>query len=118
MKIAVIGSRGLTVADLGKYLPEGTTEIVSGGAKGIDTCAKEYALSHNIKLTEFLPEYEKFGRSAPLKRNLQIIEYADIVLAFWDGKSKGTKFVIDNCGKMGVKVKIFSKAGSKSEKLL
>lgn len=107
MKAAVIGSRGLTVTDLGKYLPEGTTEIVSGGAKGIDTCAKEYALANNIKLTEFLPEYEKFGRNAPLKRNLQIIDYADIVLAFWDGKSRGTKFVIDNCGKMGVEVKVF-----------
>ena len=51
MKAAVIGSRGLTVTDLGKYLPEGTTEIVSGGAKGIDTCAKEYVLANNIKLT-------------------------------------------------------------------
>ena len=57
MKVAVIGSRGLTVNDLGKYLPEDTTEIVSGGAKGIDTCARDYALSHDLKLTEFLPEY-------------------------------------------------------------
>lgn len=73
MKVAVIGSRGLTVNDLGKYLPEDTTEIVSGGAKGIDTCARNYALSHNIKLTEFLPDYKKFGRAAPLKRNLKII---------------------------------------------
>ena len=108
MKVAVIGSRGLTIDDLGKYLPEGTTEIVSGGAKGVDSCAKEYALAHNIKLTEFLPEYKKFGRAAPLKRNLQIIEYSDIVLAFWDGKSKGTKYVIDNCRKMGVEVKIYT----------
>ncbi|MCH5192827.1 MAG: DUF2493 domain-containing protein [Oscillospiraceae bacterium] len=107
MKVAVIGSRGLTVDDLGKYLPEDTTEIVSGGAKGIDTCAREYALAHNIKLTEFLPDYEKYKKGAPLKRNLQIIEYADIVLAFWDGKSRGTKYVIDNCKKMGVELKIF-----------
>ena len=48
MKVAVIGSRGLTVSDLGKYLPENTTEIVSGGAKGIDTCARNYALSNGI----------------------------------------------------------------------
>lgn len=89
MKVAVIGSRGLTVNDLGKYLPEDTTEIVSGGAKGIDTCARDYALSHDLKLTEFLPEYSKYGRGAPLKRNLQIIEYADVVIAFWDGKSRG-----------------------------
>ena len=108
MKVAVIGSRGLTIDDLGEYLPEGTTEIVSGGAKGIDSCAKDYALAHNIKLTEFLPEYKRFGRAAPLKRNLKIIEYSDIVLAFWDGKSKGTKYVIDNCRKMGVEVKIYT----------
>lgn len=60
----------MTVNDLGQYLPIEVSEIVSGGAKGIDTCAKEYALAHGIKLTEFLPEYEKYGRSAPLKRNL------------------------------------------------
>ena len=106
MKVAVIGSRGLTINDLGKYLPENTTEIVSGGARGIDTCARDYALSHDLKLTEFLPEYSRYGRGAPLKRNLQIIEYADVVIAFWDGKSKGTKYVIDNCKKLGVQVDV------------
>lgn len=107
MKVAVIGSRGLSVTYLGRYLPENTTEIVSGGAKGIDTSAREYALAHGIKLTEFLPEYTRFGRSAPLKRNITIIEYSDIVLAFWDGKSRGTKFVIDNCRKLGVEVRVY-----------
>lgn len=107
MKVAVIGSRGLSVTDLGRYLPENTTEIVSGGARGVDTSAREYALSHGIKLTEFLPEYTRFGRSAPLKRNITIIKYADIVLAFWDGKSRGTKFVIDNCRRLGVEVRIY-----------
>ena len=107
MKVAVIGSRGLSVTYLGRYLPENTTEIVSGGAKGVDTSAREYALAHGIKLTEFLPEYTRFGRSAPLKRNITIIEYSDIVLAFWDGKSRGTKFVIDNCRKLGVEVRVY-----------
>lgn len=106
MKVAVIGSRGLVVDDLGKYLPEDTTEIISGGAAGIDTCAHEYALSHGIKLTEYRPEYDKFGRSAPLKRNITIIENADIVLAFWDGKSRGTEFVIKKCREMNVEVKV------------
>lgn len=108
MKVAVIGSRGLYVNDLEKYLPEGTTEIVSGGAKGVDTSAKEYALSHGIKLTEFLPEYDKYGRGAPLKRNITIIEHADMVLAFWDGRSRGTKYVIDNCKKRNITVRIFT----------
>ena len=107
MRVAVIGSRGLTVSDLGRYLPENTTEIVSGGARGIDTCAREYAISHNIKLTEFKPDYNRYGGNAPLKRNITIIENSDIVLAFWDGTSHGTKYVIDNCKRMGVTVKIF-----------
>ena len=106
MKIAVIGSRNLIVKDLGRYLPENVTEIVSGGARGIDACAREYAKAHGIELTEFLPEYEKYGRSAPLKRNLQIIDYTDLVLAFWDGHSRGTKFVIDNCKKKNKKVTV------------
>ena len=95
MKVGVIGSRNLTVENL----PEGTTEIVSGGAKGIDTCAREYAKSNGLTLTEFLPDYHRYKKGAPLKRNLQIVEYADFVIAFWDGKSKGTKFVIDACKK-------------------
>ena len=106
MKIAVIGSRGLKVNDLGKYLPVGVTEIVSGGARGIDTCAREYAGANGLKLTEFLPDYKRYGRGAPLKRNLQIIEYADEVLAFWDGQSRGTKYVIEQCKKRNKKVTV------------
>lgn len=107
MKVAVIGSRNLRVDDLGKYLPDDVTEIVSGGARGVDTSAREYALANDIKLTEFLPEYDKYGRGAPLRRNITIIEYADLVLAFWDGSSHGTKYVIDNCKKRGIPVKVY-----------
>lgn len=110
MKVAVIGSRGLHVDHLGDYLPEGVTEIVSGGARGVDACAKDYALRHGLKLTEFLPEYEKYGRGAPLRRNIAIIEYADLVLAFWDGISQGTKFVIDNCKKRNIPVVVLRPA--------
>ena len=109
MKVAVVGSRGIIVKDLGKYLPKGTTEIVSGGAKGVDTCAREYALANDLKLTEFLPEYDKFGRIAPLKRNISILEYADVVIAFWDRRSHGTKFVIENAKKMGVPCRVYGK---------
>lgn len=108
MRVAIVGSRNLQVENLGQYLPQETTEIVSGGARGIDTCARQWANSHSIKLTEFLPEYEKYGRSAPLRRNITIIQNADLVLAFWDQKSRGTKFVIDKCKELGVPVKIFT----------
>ena len=99
MKIAVIGSRDLLV-DISAYIsPE--DEIVSGGARGVDSCAADYARRHGNKLTEFLPDYNSFGRKAPLIRNKEIVNYADKVLAFWDGESHGTWFVIDYAKKVG-----------------
>ena len=74
---------------------------------GIDTYAREYAYSHSCKLTEFIPEYRSYGRGAPLKRNWQIVDYSDLVIAFWDGKSRGTKYVIDLCVKRGKKIIIY-----------
>ena len=106
MKVAIIGSRSLTIDNLEEYIPQGVSEIVSGGAKGIDLCARKYAIENNIKIREFLPKYEIYKKGAPLKRNIEIIEYADIVLAFWDGKSKGTEFVIDACNERNIICKI------------
>ncbi len=107
MKVAVIGSRSIRVKDLKKYLPENTTEIVSGGAKGVDTCAREYAFNNKLILTEFLPEYKKYGKKAPLIRNNLIVDYSDKVIAFWDGKSHGTKYVIDFCIQNNKKLTVY-----------
>jgi hypothetical protein len=104
VKVAVVGSRDITIENLRKYLPPETSELVSGGAAGADTSAREYANRHGIKLTEFLPEYRKYGRGAPLKRNIQIITYSNLVLAFWNGMSRGTKFVIDSCRERAIPV--------------
>lgn len=109
MCIAIIGSRGLWINDLGKYLPHEVTEIISGGANGIDSCARAYAIAHNILLTEFLPEYAKYGRAAPLRRNISIVENADLVLAFWDSISRGTKCTINACKRMGVPIKVIAR---------
>ena len=94
MKIAVIGSRKITDVPLETYIGADVEEIVSGGAVGVDTCAAKYARVNGLRLTEILPEYEKYGRAAPIVRNKQIVDYADKVIAFWDGKSKGTLSVI------------------------
>ena len=93
MKVAVVGSRGIFVHDLGIYISDGD-EIVSGGAVGVDSCAAEYAKKKGLKLTVFLPQYDRYGRAAPIVRNKKIVDYADKIIAFWDGKSKGTLSVI------------------------
>ena len=107
MKVAIVGSRSLHVENLKHFLPWKTTEIISGGAKGIDAQAREYALAHGIKYTEYLPEYDKYKRAAPLKRNITIIEQADLVVAIWDGVSRGTSFVIKECRRRGKKIRVF-----------
>ncbi len=101
IKVAVIGSRSLIIEDCEKYIPDSVTEIVSGGAKGVDMCARKFAVENGIKLKEFPPDYKKYGKGALLRRNLQIIEYADIIIIFWDGKSRGTNYVIDNAKRLG-----------------
>jgi len=109
MRLAIIGSRNLSVKNLEDYIPDGVDEIVSGGARGIDADAAQYARRKGIKLTEFLPEYSRYGRGAPLKRNIQIAEYADEALAFWDGKSRGTVYTLslfERYGKKSTVIKI------------
>ena len=105
MKIAVIGSRGVIVADIGEYLA-GVEEIVSGGAVGVDSCAAQYAKAKGITLTEFLPEYARYGRAAPIVRNKQIVDYADKIIAFWNGSSKGTLSVIKYAEKTGKRCEV------------
>ena len=107
MKVAVIGSRSLQIRNLEEYLPKEVSELISGGAKGVEQCARAYAQKTGLPLKEFLPDYESYGRNAPLRRNLQIIGYADLVLAFWDGHSKGTQFVIDRCHAMGKPIQLW-----------
>ncbi len=95
MKIAVAGSRNLfpNEEQMANYLSD-ADEIVSGGARGVDACAAKYAKKHNIALTEILPNYALYGRAAPVIRNKEIVDYADRIVVFWDGKSKGTFTVI------------------------
>lgn len=101
MNLAVIGSRtfrnyNLMVATLNQ-IHEITpiTRIVSGGAIGADSLAENWAKQHDIPILIFKPDWIKYGRSAGMIRNKDIISNSDIVLAFWDGTSKGTKNSID-----------------------
>ena len=101
MKIAVVGSRTIADVSLDEHIGSEAEEIVSGGAVGVDSCAAEYAKRKGLKLTEFLPEYKDYGRAAPIVRNKKIVDYADKVIVFWNGKSKGTLSVINYAKKTG-----------------
>lgn len=108
MRVAIIGSRSIQVKDLTPCLPADTTAIVSGGAKGVDACARAYALAHGLPLMEFLPDYRRYGKAAPLKRNQQIIDHADYVVALWDDHSRGTRYTIELCLRQGVPIRVFT----------
>lgn len=83
-----------------------TTEIVSGGASGADKLGECYAAEKGIPVKRFPAEWDKFKKSAGYIRNEQMALYADALIAFWDGKSKGTKHMIDLATKHGLKVRV------------
>lgn len=100
MRVAIIGSRSVSMDAYGyvlPYIPKNATEIVSGGAKGADQIAEEYAKQAHLPLKVFFPDYSAYRKRAPLQRNLDIVKYSDYVLVLWDGKSRGSANVIRLC---------------------
>lgn len=81
-------------------------EIVSGTANGADKLGEQFARFMGYPIKQFLPNWDEFGKSAGYRRNKEMAEYADALIAFWDGESKGTKHMIDLAQKMNLKVKI------------
>ena len=100
MKLAIVGGRDFDNYTLmesilwdllkikGSDVPQDT--IISGGARGVDSLAKKYAVEESIPYLEFPAEWNKYGKSAGFIRNQTIVDNCDMVLAFWDGKSAGT----------------------------
>jgi len=109
MRVAVVGSRSIPYVDLERFLPENIDVIISGGARGVDTCAEIYARRHGIRTIIIRPDYKRYGNIAPLLRNNEIIERADIVYAFWDGSSRGTRYVVERCRARGIPIRLFLK---------
>ena len=107
MKVAVVGSRSIKNADISEYIPNEATEIITGGAVGVDRLAEREARKRGIPLKVFLPDYEKHGKSAPLVRNKLIAEECDMLIAFWDGSSRGTVFTWRYARSKGKPVKIY-----------
>lgn len=83
-------------------------EIVSGTANGADTLGEIYANENGYMIHRFPANWQQFGKSAGYIRNGQMAKFSDILIAFWDGKSKGTKHMIDLALQENLKVKIIN----------
>ncbi len=110
MKLLIAGGRDFQDYDrLKKYIDwlrtkYDITEIVSGMARGADTLGYMYAMENNIKVAKFPAEWNLYGNKAGYVRNFEMGKYCDNAVIFWDGKSKGTKSMIDIMEKMGKKI--------------
>lgn len=83
-----------------------TIIIVSGGCQGADLLGERYALENGFTVEKHPAQWQKYGRSAGPKRNLEMAEISDVVICFWDGKSKGTKSMIQCAQKCGKPVRV------------
>jgi len=98
LRLIIAGSRDLNlkyplgISDfVSHFLKDKPTEVVSGGAKGIDTLGEEYAGARLIDIKRFEPDYKSYpGKVAPIMRNKEMAKYADCLLIIWDGESKGS----------------------------
>ena len=105
MKIAVVGSRSFNnyarLSHVLNCLVRTGTVIVSGGALGADAMAERYAREAGLPLEVYQADWKTYGKAAGPIRNQQIVDACDIVVAFWDGKSRGTKNTIELARKAG-----------------
>ncbi len=108
MKLLIAGSRGITDLDLSEYIDFDVDLIITGGAKGVDILAEEYADKNGISKLILRPKYALYGKAAPIIRNQKMVEMCDLVYIFWDGISHGAKFTIDYAKKSGKEHKVFT----------
>lgn len=111
-KVVVAGSRNFNNYNLLKekldFLLQNkkNIEIVSGTARGADTLGERYAKERGYSLKRFPANWEKHGRKAGYIRNKEMRDYADAVVVFWDGESRGTKHMIDLSKEKNLPIKI------------
>jgi hypothetical protein len=78
--------------------------IVSGMANGADKLGERYAKDRGYDVSYYPARWDKYGKSAGYKRNVEMAENGDMLIAFWDGKSKGTKHMIDIASRLNLRV--------------
>jgi hypothetical protein len=112
MSIAIIaGSRDITNYDFLcrciDSLDIQITKIISGGARGVDALGERYARDNSIPLMIMQADWDRYGKSAGYKRNEQMAKTAQMLIALWDGKSRGTMHMINIAKARGLTVHVF-----------
>lgn len=82
--------------------------IVSGNARGADVLGEKYAVERGLDIAEFPAEWDKHGKSAGYRRNVEMADYSDACVVFWDGVSKGSKHMADIAKKKGLQLKVIN----------
>jgi hypothetical protein len=113
MKVIIAGSRTVTSLEEVKQAVEKSafniTEVVSGGAQGVDRLGERLAALLGIPVRQFIPDWNGYaGKRAGFVRNTQMAQYADALVAIWDGKSKGTRHMIDTARQRGIPVYVLT----------
>ncbi len=110
MKTIIAGSReGISYEDVVVAMescPWTPTEIVSGKARGADTFGEEWAKENNIPIKEFPADWNRYKKAAGHIRNAQMGDYADALVAVWDGSSRGTRHMINYAEQKSLKIHI------------
>ena len=111
MRTIIAGSRENTDFLLVKKAIEESgfdiTEVVSGTCRGVDQHGEDWAEGHGIPITKFPADWNTYGKKAGYIRNKEMADYADALIAVWDGKSKGTKITIDLAHNYGLSVFVY-----------
>jgi hypothetical protein len=112
LKIIIAGSRNFNDYNLLEqkvdfYIGENQDiEIISGTARGADKLGERYAINKELKLKRFPADWQKYGKKAGYLRNEEMAKYASHAIIFWDGKSKGTGYMIELCKKYNINYRI------------
>ena len=105
MKLIIAGSRTFTDYQLlcQTLAPEKhrVTQVITGGARGADRLGIRWAVSHSVRLKGFPADWQRFGKSAGVRRNFQMAQAGDMLLAFCDGRSAGTRHMISCMQQLG-----------------
>ncbi len=108
MKVIIAGGRNISDRSIVQAAVEVSgfeiTEVVSGGAEGVDTLGWYWAQDNNKDRVLFRPDWGKHGKSAGPIRNSEMADYADALIAIWDGRSPGTRHMISRARKKGLQV--------------